>query len=292
MKEASKILMPADLKGFTQCHFFAGIGGWSYALRLAGWPDDRPAWTGSPPCTPFSTAGKQLGVKDERHLAPYFIELVQAVRPPVLFGEQVASAIKKDAWLDDLLDALEDTGYATGAAVAPACSVGAPHLRQRLWFVAKRVGDSNNKGSQGRALSAECADQQLIMARSVAGGMADTESERWNRSKNTTKQAGRRSVEDCGGMGQPDSTGFKQGRETTATSRYGNTVDSAGWSDYRWIECADGKLRPIPVEPSLFPLSHGLPGRVGLLRGAGNAIVPQVAAEIVMAAMPFLNNQH
>ena len=39
-----------DLVGFTQCHFFAGIGGWSYALRLAGWSDDQPVWTGSPPC--------------------------------------------------------------------------------------------------------------------------------------------------------------------------------------------------------------------------------------------------
>ena len=59
-----------DLEGYTQCHFFAGIGGWSVALRLAGWPDDRPVWTGSPPCQPYSTAGKGLGQKDERHLAP------------------------------------------------------------------------------------------------------------------------------------------------------------------------------------------------------------------------------
>ena len=48
---------PDDLRGYTQCHFFAGIGGWSAALRLAGWPDDRPVWTGSCPCQPFSAAG-------------------------------------------------------------------------------------------------------------------------------------------------------------------------------------------------------------------------------------------
>ena len=54
-------LDPADLAGYTQCHFFAGIGGWSLALRLAGWPDDRPVWTGSCPCQPFSSAGKSGG---------------------------------------------------------------------------------------------------------------------------------------------------------------------------------------------------------------------------------------
>src|SRR5512147_3187208 len=64
-------VQPADLVGFTQCHFFAGIGGWSLALRLAGWPDDRPVWTGSCPCQPFSQAarGRQHRRTDEsRHL--------------------------------------------------------------------------------------------------------------------------------------------------------------------------------------------------------------------------------
>ncbi|MDU2776614.1 MAG: DNA cytosine methyltransferase, partial [Klebsiella grimontii] len=113
---------PSDLNGFKQCHFFAGIGGWSLALRLAGVPDDYPCWTGSPPCQPFSTAGKQLGQLDERHLAPTFMRLVTECRPPVLFGEQVAAAIGKH-WLDDLFDELEREKYACGAAVLPAASV-------------------------------------------------------------------------------------------------------------------------------------------------------------------------
>jgi len=105
---------PDDLRSFTQCHFFAGIGVWSYALRLAGWPDDRPVWTGSCPCQPFSAAGQGKGFDDERHLWPAFHMLINECRPPVVFGEQVAS---KDGlgWLDAVHADLEASGYAVGA---------------------------------------------------------------------------------------------------------------------------------------------------------------------------------
>ncbi len=81
---------PDDLRGFTQCHFFAGIGVWSYALRLAGWPDNKPVWTGSCPCQPFSSAGKGAGFDDERHLWPALFHLISERRPELVFGEQVA----------------------------------------------------------------------------------------------------------------------------------------------------------------------------------------------------------
>ena len=155
---------PVDLRGFTQCHFFAGIGGWSYALRLAGWPDDRPVWTGSPPCQPFSAAGKGLGRDDARHLGPHFVSLVRAARPAVLFGEQVASSAvfgKSEsgagkaaarapewAWLDDLSDRLEAAHYAVGASDIPAAGIGAPHIRQRTFFGAVRLADADT-GSKG-----------------------------------------------------------------------------------------------------------------------------------------------
>ena len=128
----------ADLAGFTQVHFFAGIGVWSWALRLAGWPDDREVWTGSCPCQPFSAAGKGKGTKDERHLWPEFFRLIGECRPPVVFGEQVARKAGL-SWLDTVSTDLEGEGYAFGAADLSACGVGAPHPRLRLWFVSHRL---------------------------------------------------------------------------------------------------------------------------------------------------------
>ena len=156
---------PTDLTGFTQCHFFAGIGGWSYALRLARWPDDRPVWTGSPPCQPFSAAGAGKGKSDDRHLAPHFISLVRACRPRVLFGEQVASAAvfgkaasgarkaaaraPEWAWLDDLQDRLEAAHYAVGASDIPAAGVGANHPRHRTYFGAIECSNAKREGWKG-----------------------------------------------------------------------------------------------------------------------------------------------
>lgn len=126
---------PSDLSDYDQCHFFAGVGGWSLALRLAGWPDDRPVWTGSCPCQPFSAAGAGKAADDARHLWPVWFPLIAECRPAIVFGEQVEAAIGW-GWLDAVFADLEAEGYACGATVLPACGVGAPHIRQRVWFVA------------------------------------------------------------------------------------------------------------------------------------------------------------
>jgi DNA (cytosine-5)-methyltransferase 1 len=123
-----------DLRGYTQAHFFAGIGGWSLALRLAGWPDDRPVWTGSCPCQPFSTSGKRKGESDSRHLWPIFGGLIAQSRPSIVFGEQVARAAGRK-WLSGVRLDLEEHSYAVGAANLCAACVGKWHRRQRLyWF--------------------------------------------------------------------------------------------------------------------------------------------------------------
>lgn len=128
-------VLPSDLVDYTQCHFFAGLGGWAYALDLAGWPSDRPVWTGSCPCQPFSLAGIGDGEADDRHLWPSWRKLIEKNKPSVIFGEQVAESIKF-GWLDGVICDLEEFNYSVGAAVLSASSTNAPHRRDRLWFVA------------------------------------------------------------------------------------------------------------------------------------------------------------
>ena len=136
----------ADVSGFDRAHFFGGIGGWQYALELAGWDSTRPVWTGSCPCQPFSVAGKGRGTDDERHLWPEMRRLIGECRPPVIFGEQVASAAGRE-WLAGVRADLEALGYAIGAADLCAAGVGAPHLRQRLYWVAQ--SDYAERGQVG-----------------------------------------------------------------------------------------------------------------------------------------------
>ena len=161
---------PDDLAGYTQAHFFAGIGGWSYALRLAGWPDDRPIWTGSCPCQPFSSAGKGDGAADSRHLWPAWARLIRECRPGTVFGEQVSG---RDglAWLDLVHADLEARDYAVGAVTLPAASVGAPHGRHRIYFVA----DAEH-AERGKIAQRSCVDGRdgQDTGRQEAHGLAGT----------------------------------------------------------------------------------------------------------------------
>jgi len=164
---------PDELMGYTQCHFFAGIGAWSYALRQAGWADSRPIWTGSCPCQPFSAAGKGSGFDDERHLWPSFQWLIQQCRPATVAGEQVASK-SADAWIDLVHADMEAMGYAFGCVAFPAASVGAPHIRDRAYW----GGYSVSKGLE-RLAGDDCAAGWQGQERSVAeagvfGGMGNS----------------------------------------------------------------------------------------------------------------------
>lgn len=141
---------PDDLRRFTQCHFFAGIGVWSHSLRLAGWPDDRQVWTGSCPCQPFSAAGKGDGFADERHLWPAFNHLISERRPQHVFGEQVAAG-NANVWFDLVQADLEGMGYAFGLVPFTSAGIGAPHIRERAYWVANAYSVISDRRGNVRA---------------------------------------------------------------------------------------------------------------------------------------------
>ena len=208
---------PDELRGFTQCHFFAGIGVWSYALRSAGWADDRPVWTGSCPCQPFSSAGRRGGVDDERHLWPHWHHLISQCQPAVVFGEQVAS---KDGlgWLDLVSTDMEATGYAFGAADLCAAGVGAPHIRQRLFFGATRLADAADAGlSVGRGGSGVEPGSVEQSERLLAdGGLGNTDN------------AGPQGHGQSGNVNAP-SDGATAGRHSATAGVDGGLADANAW---------------------------------------------------------------
>lgn len=283
---------PDDLRGFTQCHFFAGIGVWSHSLRLAGWPDDKPVWTGSCPCQPFSAAGKGDGFADERHLWPHFFHLISERRPQHVFGEQVASG-NANTWFDLVQADLEGMGYAFGLVPFTSAGIGAPHIRERAYWVANSGGERLNRIDSllQRQESGWVTKSVLEASRDRnAGSVANTNGERSQRERENSNQE-RWEGSDVRQTGLRCGAGFS------------STLEVNGfWRDADWLFCRDGKWRP--VEPGTFPLVDGAAARlgrvesevarmassnrVGRLKGYGNAINAQAAAEFIRAYMEGL----
>ena len=346
-----KAVVGADLAGVRRAHFFAGIGGWDLALRLAGWPDEREVWTGSCPCQPFSVAGKRGGTGDERHLWPDFVRLIRECRPGTVFGEQVDS---KDGrlWLDGVCADLESAGYAVGAASLNAAGLGAPHIRQRLYWVAyrdcggqhwgaERGGDTVQRGSEPAPRRGDvggCGQEADGLAddddagrqgpgqgrdgRMGPGGggefagnggsierMGLPEGERRDqRGTESGRPVGPTAASGVERVGNSDGAGREALRFESVRGEAGSRelADRGAWSDFEILPLRDGTFRR--AQPGSFPLVDGIPSRLGpvlsrldgmergavkaarrnrsiRLKGYGNAIVPELAAEFVVAFM-------
>lgn len=303
---------PDDLRQYTQCHFFAGIGIWSYALRNAGVSDDTPVWTGSCPCQPFSAAGKRAGVADERHLWPAFHYLIEQCKPAVVLGEQVAS---KDGllWLDTVSADLEGSGYAFGASDLCAAGITIPweqsqsgawlrraihsrpdavalrdfaawagenlgegghHIRQRLYFVG--LADGDDAGRQGRL-----------------SGRTDPERENLDGHAGRDSAAvGARNAASGGLQHEPDARPAELLGEAAADTGiraelgrhhpgllHGQSPDHAGRGGHDWLLFKDNKFRA--VEPRTSPLADGVTARMGKLRAFGNALDGKTATRFI-----------
>ena len=305
-------VQPIDLIGYDQVHLFAGIGGWGLACRLARWRDDRPIWTASCPCQPFSVAGKGLGASDTRHLWPHVFRLARAFRPSVLMGEQVAAAVGKH-WFDGVRLDLESIGYACRGVVVPACAVDAPHGRDRLWFVADaaapgegRRGLQRSSESESESAPGQRPPDQFAGPRrgDVAYANVFSSGEGWEQRSGEQRGLGgdtrSSTLVDDTSIGRrerrPEHVLRTRGDAAAGASGAGVLAHADGqgqsglplngemaWSGSEWVIGADGKARR--VKPGVRLLAHGVPARVAKLRAGGNAIVPPLAAEIIAAYM-------
>jgi DNA (cytosine-5)-methyltransferase 1 len=270
---------PDDLKQYTQCHFFAGIGGWPLALRLAGWPDDEPIWSASCPCQPFSTAGAQLGFDDERHLWPALDWLIQQCKPAGVVGEQV-SAKAVEPWVDLVHADMERLGYTFICVPFPSAGVGAPHIRDRNYW----LGYANDARLQGWRRVLERITERVAGPRGVAGALAHHHHRGRAPATVAALHHTEHHVESCGRVSGLADTDFGAGRQgcavdgrrhtgSNAFARAGSgsngmPCERAGptngfWRAADWLLCRDEKWRP--VEPGTFPLVDGLPRSMGKL---------------------------
>lgn len=301
---------PNDLKGFTQVHFFAGIAGWSLALRRAGWPDNRPVWTGSCPCQPFSPAGKGGGFTDERHLWPAMHWLVGQRRPVVVFGEQSGSSHAND-WIDLVQADVEALGYAFGAVAFPSASVGAPHQRDRAYWVADANREQYKECLSG-CRESDCKEVGRSSVEPTGHSMPCRLAHIDNHRQQSGYGAGRGSCctkarndigQSCQISGLAGASheqrpltmptgSYKDisrqwNKNSEALARRSGAIRSGPvngfWRDADWLFSQDGKWRP--VKPGLKPLVNGLPGRVGQLRAYGNAINIEAATAFIKAYM-------
>lgn len=298
--------------GLSHLDLFSGIGGFALAARMnevqtvafvekddyaqkvlrknfAGIPiyDDicnfdgtkyRGVWllTGGFPCQPFSLAGKRLGKEDDRHLWPQMLRVIKETRPTWVLGENVPGIISME--LDSVLSDLESLGYAAWPLTVPACAADARHRRDRLWVVAY----STQRQDDGRN-----------------GGVMDT-APRCGESLNTTADAGCENVAVSNGVNRRARTGRKNGAQTGNDGEMVSNSNGFGqsgsgkhercqhpkaattWqtnrSDNRGETEQPSEWQP---EPELGRVANGIPNRVDRLKGLGNAIVPQVAAQLI-----------
>lgn len=278
---------PDDLKGFVQCHFFAGIGVWSLALRMAGWPDDREIWTGSCPCQPFSAAGKGGGFDDERHLWPAFHWLIEKRRPVTVLGEQVASADGLH-WLDLVSSDLEGSGYAFGALDTCAAGFSAPHIRQRFYWLGHSVGaglegyggDQAARGRNGAKRSAPAPSIPVRLADAMSARRAE-----WRSGARFGSPAG---VCGAGGMDVAVGFGWEPGRGDNAQYDDRPVASKRLWRGgrlRRWRINIEGTIRGIGAI-RIFRACR----RRGLQRRWSCASSPQLLGRCRLAAVRGAGN--
>lgn len=243
------------------------------------------------PCQPFSTAGKQRAQEDDRHLWPEMFRLIRECQPTWVIGENVAGLI--NLGLDEVCADLEGEGYSVQPFVIPACAIGAPHRRDRLWIIACKNGDANaNRIGSGRRRLLRSHQQEINQRgckqrrteprdrkerepRSVCQNVADPCSfgssgqGRAVRSGNQEKERDRQECRVINDRGRTPKPGMGRGLDGIPAQ-----LDAIrrGWLDGTWEQGI----------PRVSTENHYRKDR---LKAYGNAVVPQVVQVIGEAIM-------
>ena len=299
---------------------FSGIGGFSIGLEKAGfetvafceiepycrgvlehhWPDtpiygDVKQLTGEQlkadgivpdvivggyPCQPFSVAGRQRGEKDPRHLWPEVHRLIRELRPRWVICENVSGHIKLG--LDEVLATLEAEGYTVWPFVIPACSVDAPHKRDRVWIVGNAQHDGSlaaplrgepEEASRGSSQGQEQTQQSARAGgRKDNGNVADTNNRQRDR-ENQEVFSGRHATAD--GSQDVAYTSSQRPQGSCAEPVYG-VRHLSRQSEGSSTDFKDG----WPVEPNVGRVANGVPARTHRIKALGNAVVPQIPEAI------------
>jgi len=247
--------------------------------ELANDPDglipDCDILTAGYPCQPFSLAGERRGTEDDRHIWPYILSIVKAKRPTWCVFENVYGHVSMG--LDEVLSDLEGEGYAARPFIVPACAADAPHRRDRVWIIARNVGDtisSRQSGIVGRRSEQKSQNR--------CSDVAHTSRLHSNGSGEHSQQSERQEPQ----LG--DSRGSDDVADTASKRQQGSrlhgrpkhqTQDQDGQAD-RADNSSQGNAQFWLPEPPVGRVANGIPRRVDRLRGLGNAIVPQIAMRI------------
>lgn len=290
----------------THLDLFSGIGGFALACRMAGgietvafcerepfaqrvlrkhWPDvpicndihemkgteygTVDLITGGFPCQPYSLAGERRGNEDDRALWPEMLRVIQAARPTWIIGENVPGIVGMA--LDGVLADLEREGYACQPLLIPACGVDASHRRERVWIIAHREGIGRRARRAGRSDTSRSGERKQTLQT-----LADPAKR---------EDIGR----ECRDMAEASGC-WQSGNASAAFSGEDVVCYSAGEGLPDWAGGTMGQPSPLTeferpsgreIERDFRGVAHGVSRRVDRLRGLGNAIVPQVAFQIL-----------
>ena len=254
-------------------------------VRRPDLPDPAPdVIVGGFPCQPFSHAGKQRGQDDPRHLWPEMFRLIRECRPTWVVGENVVGIVQLG--LDEVLSDLESEGYATRTFNIPACAIGAPHIRQRLWVIAHADSESEPDG----AFDGNAGQRQLGFG---WGDVADPDSDDGRRGRGPESSGrGPRLEHSGGGECSRNVAHATRNRDRRNAGEFSSAHEpekkkrpEARIREFDPASQGNGSEGRRPehhwqIEPDVGRLVDGLPDRVPQLRALGNAIVPQIAQEI------------